>query len=145
MLKGGRFRAIVLALSICLVAMLGVLFYPGRATAQQVDPLQQATVWRGSIYQGNAAYPATITILTRSADRITGEIQLVLGDGAQNILVFQGNVIGADTVVWITDRKTGNVTSPGLYFGHIVGDRLTGVWQVPSVGQYDRFEVSRVS
>ena len=56
-------------------------------------------------------------------------------------LTFQGNVVDGRTVVWITDKKAGNVTFPGLYIGKVEGKTISGTWQVPSANQYDRFSV----
>lgn len=67
-------------------------------------------------------------------------------DGEQLALSFQGGeriVAGERIVVWITDRQSGNVTFPGLYIGQVNGDTLSGTWEVPSVGQFDTFEVVR--
>ncbi|HUS24609.1 MAG TPA: hypothetical protein VM369_06650 [Candidatus Binatia bacterium] len=118
-----------------LVAGLGLA---GAALA--ADPLQPNSVWRGEIRQGSAAFATTIYIKARDQDRVRGEIHFKVGD-AVNKLTFQGDVIEGRTVAWITDRKEGAVTYPGLYVGTLSENTLSGTWQVPSAKQYDRFTV----
>jgi hypothetical protein len=104
------------------------------------DPLRADTVWKGEIRQGTETFPTTIFIQQRDKDRIRGEIHFKTESGL-NKLTFQGNVVEGRTVAWITDKKEGNVTYPGLYTGTIKGKTLSGNWQVPSAGQYDTFAV----
>ena len=143
MFMNGRIRERFNGISFFLLFVLALASGADSAFSQQPDALQQGTVWQGSIHQGEEAFPTTITIAGRIGDRITGEIRFSVGSGPANVLAFEGNVVDAHTVVWITDRRSGNVTYPGLYFGQIAGNRIAGVWQVPSAGQYDRFDVSR--
>jgi hypothetical protein len=143
MFRNARTSKCFKAISVCLLLAIALACRADIVSAQQADTLQQGTIWQGSIHQGEDVFPATISIMGRTGDRITGEIQFSVGDSAARVLTFQGNVVDAGTVTWITDRKAGNVTYPGLYIGKIAGNRITGVWQVPSAGQYDRFEVSR--
>jgi hypothetical protein len=89
-------------------------------------------------------FPTTIYILYRNGNRIKGEIDFNIPSGLGK-LTFQGNVIDNNMVVWITDKKEGNVTYPGFYFGKISGNQITGTWQVPSASQYDRFSVTLVN
>jgi hypothetical protein len=110
------------------------------ANQENSDLIQSRTIWKGKIQQGAEIFPATIFIQARNGDRLKGEIHF----GAMsnpNKLTFQGNVIDSKTVVWITDKKEGNVTFPGLYIGKINGSSIKGVWQVPSANQYDLFSV----
>lgn len=126
-----------------LPAMVCACLLAGDGRADELNSLQPDTVWKGEIDQGNGSFPTTIYIQHREKDRIKGEIDFQTTNGL-NKLAFQGNVIGGDTVVWITDKLAGNVTYPGLYIGKIDGNRISGTWQVPSVGQYDQFSVSLV-
>ena len=48
-----------------------------------------------------------------------------------------------EVIAWITDKKKGPVTYPGLYVGRIDGDRIAGTWQVPSARQHDEFSLTR--
>lgn len=143
MFRNARTSKRVKATSVWLLLAIALACRADIVSAQQADALQQGTIWQGSIHQGADAFPTTISITGRTGERITGEIQFSVGDGAANVLTFQGNVVDAGTVTWITDRKAGNVTYPGLYIGKVAGNRISGVWQVPSAGQYDRFDVSR--
>src|SRR5262245_38166826 len=104
------------------------------------DPLQAKSVWRGEIRQDAEVFPTIIFIHQRDKDRIKGEIQFT-SDGELHKLTFEGNVLEGGKVAWITDKKEGSVTFPGLYIGTIKGKTLSGVWQVPSAGQYDTFSV----
>jgi len=104
------------------------------------DFLQVNTVWSGEIRQGTAAFPAAIYIKGRDKDRIRGEIHFQVGS-VLNKLTFQGNIIDGRTVAWITDKKEGAVTYPGLYIGTLKNKSLSGIWQVPSANQYDIFTV----
>src|SRR5262245_35993230 len=106
------------------------------------DALQAGTEWVGAIRQGSDEFPTTIYILERSRERIRGEIHFMVGD-AEGVLTFQGQVIDGHTVAWITDKKSGNVSYPGLYLGTLKDDTLAGTWQVPSAGQYDGFSLVR--
>jgi hypothetical protein len=138
--KGHRRKAMnetirALMLAACLTGIVT------RAQAgDKKDPLLANTVWTGEIRQGTDAFPTTIYIQARDKDRVRGEIHFKI-DGALNKLTFQGNVIGGHSFAWITDKKEGSVTYPGLYTGTINKDALSGTWQVPSAGQYDTFAV----
>ena len=112
----------------------------GAQAAEKNDPLPINSVWKGTINQGPTAFPATIYIKERDKDRVRGEIHFQVG-GATNKLTFQGNVIDGRAVAWITDKKEGAVTFPGLYTGTLRENSLSGIWQVPSAGQYDTFTV----
>lgn len=72
-----------------------------------------------------------------------GEISLDFRDGRTGVLTFEGMIVG-DQVSWITDKKRGDVTFPGLYVGTLKEDSLTGIWRVPSFGQRDKFELKRM-
>jgi hypothetical protein len=109
-------------------------------SAQEQKSIQQGSRWVGQIFQGNQSFPTTIYISDRNGNRMKGEIDFNTPSGRSK-LTFQGNIIDNNMVVWITDKKEGNVTYPGLYFGKISGNKITGTWQVPSAGQYDRFSV----
>jgi hypothetical protein len=109
--------------------------------ADEKDPLRADTVWKGEIHQGTEVLTTTIYIKERDKDRIRGEIHFKSPRGNLAKLTFQGNVVDGRTVAWITDKKEGNVTYPGLYIGTIKEKTLSGVWQVPSDGQYDTFSV----
>jgi hypothetical protein len=123
-------------------AAMAVLLADG-VSASDLDLLQPDTIWKGEILQGGAAFATTIFIQNRESDRIKGEIDFEVEHEFYK-LTFQGNVIGDDLVVWITDKLSGNVTYPGLYIGKVVGNQISGTWQVPSAGQYDQFSVSLV-
>lgn len=97
-------------------------------------------MWKGEIRQGTEVFPTTIYINERNKDRIRGEVHFT-SDDQLNKLTFHGNVIEGGKVAWITDKKEGSVTFPGLYIGTIKGKTLSGVWQVPSADQYDIFSV----
>ena len=126
---------------LCLAALLVAGISGNTAGADdEKDALQANTVWKGEIRQGGDTFPATIQITERNKDRIRGEIHFKTDSGL-NKLTFQGNVIDGGTVAWITDKKEGNVTHPGLYTGKVKGKTLSGNWQVPSAGQYDTFSV----
>jgi hypothetical protein len=112
----------------------------GGAPSGGKDPVQPKTVWKGEIHQEGEVFPTTIYVNDRDKDRIKGEIHFKTQGGLCQ-LTFQGNVIDGRTVAWITDKKEGEVTFPGLYIGKIDGSSITGVWQVPSAQQYDRFSV----
>ena len=113
----------------------------GRArAADDKDPVQPKSVWKGEIRQEGQVFPAAIFINERDEDRIKGEVNFKF-NGELCKLTFQGNVVDGHTVVWITDKKEGNVTFPGLYIGKIEGRTLSGTWQVPGAKQYDRFSV----
>jgi hypothetical protein len=124
------------------LAVIGIVVSASRAKAQADDPFRLGSHWKGQILQGSQSFPTTIYISDRTGDRIKGEIDFLTSE--LNKLTFQGNIVGHNTVVWITDKKEGNVTYPGLYFGTISGNQLSGTWQVPSANQYDRFTVSLV-
>jgi hypothetical protein len=100
------------------------------------------TSWKGEIqiHQGGVVLPTTISFEERDGDRIKGEIRWT-SLGKSSALSFQGNIVDGSRVVWITDKKEGDVTYPGLYIGKIEGDSISGTWQVPSAGQYGRFQV----
>jgi hypothetical protein len=108
--------------------------------ADDKDPVQPMTVWKGAIRQDNEVFPTTIYFNSRVKDRIKGEVHFKSG-GDLHKLTFDGNVVDGRTVVWITDRKEGDVTFPGLYIGKVKGKTISGTWQVPSAKQYDRFTV----
>jgi hypothetical protein len=105
------------------------------------DSFQAQTVWKGEIRQDGQIFPTMIYVTSRNGARVRGEIHFRTSSGLCK-LTFQGNVVDGRRVVWITDKKSGNVTYPGLYLGKIEGNRITGVWQVPSADQYDSFSVS---
>ena len=129
--------AFVLSLAmVCLQGAVGGIARGG----EEKDPLAANTVWKGEIRQGTEVFPTTIYIKERDKDRIRGEIHFKTDRGV-NKLTFQGNVVEGRTVAWITDKKEGTVTFPGLYIGTLKGKSLSGVWQVPSAGQYDTFSV----
>jgi len=108
--------------------------------ADDKDPVQPKTVWKGEIRQDNEVFPTTIYFNSRVKDRIKGEVHFKR-DGDLQKLTFEGNVVDGRTVVWITDKKEGDVTFPGLYIGKVKGKTISGTWQVPSAKQYDRFAV----
>ncbi len=123
---------------------IGFLLIAVPATAQQAQDLIRAgSRWQGEILQGNQRFPTTILVTERTGERIRGEVHFSVGSRL-NKLTFQGNVIDNSTVIWITDKKEGNVTYPGLYLGKVNGNQISGIWQVPSAGQYDRFVVTLV-
>ncbi len=111
--------------------------------AQKKDYLNAKTVWNGQIQQDDETFSAKIFIHQRDGDRIKGEIHFRTQSGL-NKLTFQGNILENNTVVWITDKKEGNATFPGLYIGKIEGKIISGTWQVPSANQYDKFSVKLV-
>ena len=123
------------------ILCVAIIGYANVLSAQVQDPLRQGSRWKGEILQGNQTFPTTIYISNRSGERIKGEIDFTTSSGLSK-LTFQGNIIDRNTVAWITDKKEGNVTYPGLYVGKISGNQISGIWQVPSAGQYDRFTVT---
>jgi len=125
-----------MVLLIVATLVVGIAAHAG----DEKDVLKARTVWKGEIRQGSGAFPATMYIHERDGDRIRGEIHFTSRDELCK-LTFQGNVIEGGKVAWITDKKEGSVTFPGLYVGTIKGTTLSGVWQVPSAGQYDTFSV----
>jgi hypothetical protein len=126
--------------SILLGALLFLLLGDTTRADDEKDALKAKSVWKGKIRQGADVFPATIYVNEREKDRIRGEVHFASG-GKLPKLIFQGNVIEGGKVAWITDKKEGNVTFPGLYIGTIKGNTLSGIWQVPSAGQYDTFSV----
>jgi hypothetical protein len=112
----------------------------GVAREEPTDLIKPRSAWKGQIRQGDSTFPATVHFSEREKDRVRGEVHFQGSDGWCQ-LTFQGNVIEGQHVAWITNRKAGNVTYPGLYIGKIEGKSITGVWQVPSAGQYDTFSV----
>jgi hypothetical protein len=119
-----------------------VALTPQKAWADdEKDPVQPKTVWKGEIRQEGEDFPATIYINGRDNERIKGEVHFQDWHGDECKLTFHGNVVDRQTVVWITDKKEGNGTFPGLYIGKVKGDTISGTWQVPSAKQYDRFSV----
>jgi hypothetical protein len=124
------------AAAVAIVLTVGL----GAGFCAETDSVRANTAWKGEIRQGARAFPATIQILARNGNRIRGEIDFVCGSNRCE-LTFQGDVVDATTVVWITGKKAGPVTVPGLYFGKVDGKRLSGTWQVPTAGQYDHFSV----
>jgi hypothetical protein len=104
------------------------------------DLIRAGSAWKGEIRQGESAFPATFYFTERNKERIRGEIHFQTPEEWCQ-LTFQGNIIDGQQVAWITNRKAGNVTSPGLYIGKLDGKSIVGVWQVPSAGQYDSFSV----
>jgi hypothetical protein len=113
----------------------------GAEVSEHTDPLQMNSVWSGEIHQGTAVFRTTIYILGRDKDRVRGEIHFQT-TGGLNKLTFQGNIVDGHTVAWITDKKEGAVTFPGLYVGTLKENSVSGIWQVPSAGQYDTFAVT---
>jgi len=114
------------------------------AAAESADPFAKESVWTGSIRQGSESFPATITLKVDDMARVTGEIRFTI-DATEAKLSLQGvlrNVNGQKMVVWITDKKAGDVTYPGLYVASLNGKTLGGTWQVPSAGQFDTFSVT---
>jgi hypothetical protein len=114
------------------------------AAAETADPFAKDSVWTGTIAQGAERFPATITIKAADMGRVAGEIRFTIG-AAEAKLSFQGalrNVKGQKIVVWITDKKAGEVTYPGLYVASLSGKTLAGTWEVPSAGQFDTFSVT---
>lgn len=114
------------------------------AAAESADPFAKESVWTGSIRQGSESFPATITLKVDDMARVTGEVRFTI-DAAEAKLSLQGvlrNVKGQKMVVWITDKKAGDVTYPGLYVASLNGKTLAGTWQVPSAGQFDTFSVT---
>lgn len=107
-------------------------------TATWKDAFVPKTEWEGEIRQGDSSFPATIYVQTRMNDRIRGEIHFKVGDTVSK-LYFSGSVIDGNRIAWITAKKEGDVTVPGLYIGALKGKTLNGTWEVPSVGQYDTF------
>jgi hypothetical protein len=133
----------ILLSAVVLAAVVGTVFpLQQKALADNENsPIQPNTVWKGEIRQDRDAFPAAIYFQSRDKDRIKGEVHFTFqGDTCK--LTFEGNVVDGRTVVWITDKKEGNVTFPGLYIGKVEGKTITGTWQVPSAKQYDRFSVT---
>lgn len=134
-------RRVTAACVLVLLAGVGIVALARpEARAAEKGPVQPKTVWKGEIRQDGAVFPATVYINERDQERITGEVHFTAG-GELCKLTLQGNVVDEKTVVWITDKKEGNVTSPGLYIGKVDGKTISGTWQVPSANQYDRFSV----
>lgn len=127
------------------VALVGTACLPTSLAAQDAsDALQAQTIWKGEIRQGSQSFPTTIYVVSRTNDRVRGEIDFTVPGGGLDKLSFQGNVIEGRIVTWITDKIAGNVTYPGLYFGVISNNSINGTWQVPSAGQYDSFSVQKI-
>jgi hypothetical protein len=130
----------------CLAERAVITITPPQSAVTQTagkNPLQANTVWKGEIRQRTKVFPTTIYINERNNEHIRGEIHFKTERGLYK-LTFQGNVVEGRTVAWITDKKEGLVTFPGLYIGTIKGKSIAGVWQVPSAGQYDTFSVKLV-
>jgi hypothetical protein len=132
-------RVLVAALIACFILCGGLC---ASSQAQGSDTLQAKSVWKGVILQDDQAFATTIYVETRNGERLTGEIDFVAQDVVKK-LTFEGSVADHDIVAWITDKKEGEVTFPGLYIGKISGDQLSGTWQVPSAKQFGRFSVQR--
>jgi hypothetical protein len=134
-------RFLAVGTLLMMAAVVAVLLTQYRVWAgDEKDVVQPNTLWKGEILQDGQVFPATISINARDNDRIKGEVHFKFG-GELCQLTFQGNVVGGRTVVWITDKKEGNVTFPGLYIGKVEGKTISGTWQVPGANQYDRFSV----
>jgi hypothetical protein len=132
-------KSIILGIVLCIP--LTTIFERSISAQQGVsDLIQPNTVWKGQIEHGAEIFPTAIFIQQRNRDRVTGEIHFGWGQRL-NKLTFQGNIVDGNIIVWITNKKEGNVTFPGLYIGKINGNRISGSWQVPSANQYDRFSV----
>ena len=136
-------RRVVAVSMAVLVAVAGAAALPHRElpAGGGKDPVQAKTVWKGEIRQDDEVFPATVYINERDKERIQGEVHFESRGGELCKLTFRGNVVDRQTVVWITDKKEGNVTFPGLYIGKVEGKTISGTWQVPSAEQYDRFSV----
>jgi hypothetical protein len=104
------------------------------------DALQANTVWNTTIEQDGRGFPATITILRRTGERIQGEIQFFNADG-EAVLSFDGTVRGK-SVVWKTNKNKGSVTYPGNYVATLDGKTVSGTWEVPSVPHGGRFTMT---
>lgn len=118
---------------------------PGRFTAELRPPFRsRRTLWQGHIRQGEECFAASVVIWERGEERVEGEIRFTSPMG-ESQLTFEGRVVDRNTIVWITDKKDGPVTYPGLYVGRIDGDHISGTWQVPSANQYDRFALERAT
>jgi hypothetical protein len=132
-------KRIILGTILCITV---TVIFERSISAQQgvLDLIQANTVWRGQIDYGAEIFPTTIFIQQRNRDRVSGEIHFSRGQHLGK-LTFQGNIVDKNTIVWITHKKAGNVTFPGLYIGKITGNKISGSWQVPSANQYDRFSV----
>src|SRR5688572_20930255 len=120
-------RRVVVVCGLALLAasaMVALTWHPAGA-ADEKDPLQPKTVWKGQIHQDGDAFPATIHITERDKERIKGEVHFQPGEELCK-LTFEGNVVDRQTVVWITDKKEGNVTFPGLYVGKVEGKTISG-------------------
>jgi hypothetical protein len=132
-------RVVAVGVAVLVAGAVPLTYQESRA-GDDKGSVQAKTVWKGEIRQDGEVFPATVYINDRDKGRIKGEVHFE-SNGELHKLTFQGNVVDRQTVVWITDKKEGNVTSPGLYIGKVEGKTISGVWQVPSANQYDRFSV----
>ena len=58
------------------------------------------------------------------------------------LFTFEGVVVGRH-LAFVTDRRRGSVSFPGLYIGQIEKQTIHGWWQVPSCSQEGEFSFSR--
>jgi hypothetical protein len=100
------------------------------------------SVWTGHIRQDDESFPTTVFMWERDEGLLEGEIYFTTPEGLCE-LTFAGRIVDENTLVWITDRKTGDVTYPGLYVSKLDGHRIVGTWQVPSANQCDQFYLER--
>jgi uncharacterized protein (TIGR02996 family) len=105
------------------------------------DPLQAATTWKGQVEQNSRIFPTRMQVRRREGNFITGEMRCQFESGAGE-WTYEGVVMGPH-VAYVTDRKSGSVTYPGLYLGRLDGVKFTGRWRVPSFSQEGDFRLTR--
>ncbi len=134
---------VTLPLAVTIAVAIFVIGNPfgslSRLKADEKDLFQPGSVWKGEIHQDGDVFKASCTIRERNRERLKGDLEFTTPRGSRGELTLEGKIVDGSTVAWITDKKAGDVTYPGLYLGKLTGREFTGTWQVPSANQYDRF------
>jgi hypothetical protein len=138
LLPPSHLRPVAEMVVIAMVSLVLGLSVSSASEPKNRDRLSAGSVWKGVCFQGDRVFGIQVKITKRTANDLWGEIDLDFRDGCAGKLTFEGMVEG-DRVSWITDKKAGDVTFPGLYVGTLEGKSLSGVWRVPTFRQRDKF------
>jgi hypothetical protein len=95
------------------------------------DLIQTHAVWQCWVEQDQRVFPGTLTILERRGADFRGEMKLDFGNHRWGQYTFHGEMNDGH-MAFLTDRKAGAVTFPGLYVGKVKGRSIIGTWRVPT-------------
>jgi uncharacterized protein (TIGR02996 family) len=100
------------------------------------------TSWRGEVEQDGRIFPTLMRVFRRRGNVIEGDMRCKFDVDRFGRFSYDGVVIGP-YVAFVTDRKSGTVSYPGLYIGRIEEETIKGWWQVPCYFQKGEFSFSR--